>query len=246
MLRAAGVKRRSAPAKPTRPFEDVVIDFRVKYPEGFTSPAWKAVRDERDRMESVVREALNPDAWRDHLSRKQIGDLGRAHRNAVHASGIMHPVQAARFATIEDGGFWTFYADWVWRADSGASVFEEIVKGLAAVGQATWPNVTALRGLVSPKTEMFVKPESLKRTAAALRQDLPYETRPSYPGYVAILDFGKRVRDRLEREGLQPADYWDVLQFCKIVAGGAPDVAKPASSPKSKTKKVKADEAASV
>lgn len=246
LLRAAGVKRRNAPAKPTRPFEEILLDFRVKYPGGFAGDLWRNVREERARMESIVKECLAPDTWRGLLSKNSIGDLGKAHRQAVQQSGIMHPVQAARFATIADGGFWTFYGDWVWKPDAGSETFEEVVKGLATVGQATWPNVTALRGLLFPKSDLFVKPDSLKRTAAALRHELAYESRPTHGGYVAILDFAKRLLERLDREGLRPTDLWDGVQFCKYAAGGSVDVAKPVAPPKPRTKKSPKDEAANV
>jgi hypothetical protein len=240
MMRAAGVKRRATVPRPARSFDDVVIEFRNKYDGGFAGGAWHSVRAERERMEKLVRELIGPERWRDILGNQSVAELAKAHRQAVQSSGLMHPVQAVRITSIADGGFWSFYGEWVWGGQPKAEVFDEVVKGLATVGQATWPNVSAIRGLVFPATDLFVKPDAVKRTAASLRHELPYETRPTYRGYQAILEFGKRVRERLDREGLKPRDFWDVMQFCKIVSGGAAEGGKP------KSKAKKADETAAV
>jgi hypothetical protein len=245
MMRAAGVKRRTAAPRAARSFDDVIIEFRNKYDGGFGGAAWRAVRDERDKMEKLVRDLVGPTKWRDILANQTVADLAKAHRQAVQTSGLMHPVQAVRITSITDGGFWSFYGEWVWKPEAKADIFDEVVKGLATVGQATWPNISALRGLVAPDTDLFVKPDALKRTAASLRHELPYETRPSFRGYQAILEFGKKVRERLEREGFKPNDLWDVMQFCKIVAGGAVDNGAPKAKPKKK-KEAPADETAKV
>jgi uncharacterized protein DUF3553 len=240
MLRASGVKRRATVPRAARPFDDIVIEFRNKYEGGFSGAAWRAVREERDRMEKIVRESIGPKKWKEMLGSGAIGDLAKAHRTAVQTSGLMHPVQAVRITNIADGGFWSFYGDWVWSSEPKAEVFEEVVKGLVTVGQATWPNVSALRGLVFPASDLFVKPDAVKRTAASLRAEIPYETRPTYRGYQAMLEFAKKVRERLEREGFKPHDNWDVIQFCKIVAGGAAD-GKPKAPATKKPKAAPAD-----
>src|SRR6185436_2560623 len=67
MLRAAGVKKRSSSPRSARSIEDVILEFRNKYPGGFSAKEWRSVRDERNKMESIVREHLSADRWRELL-----------------------------------------------------------------------------------------------------------------------------------------------------------------------------------
>ncbi|MBI3817693.1 MAG: DUF3553 domain-containing protein [Planctomycetes bacterium] len=249
-LRASGSRRKSSAApRVVRSFDEVVIGFRQTYPEGFASPSWVPIREEFAKASEMLKALTG--RWKALVEEGKFVELGQAHREVVQKTGLMHPVQAVRISKITDGAFWFSYGQWILNEPSSEAHFDEVIKGLAVVSQATWPNLSALRGLAFPATDVFIKPDSVKRTAAALRQELPYDSKPTFSGYQRIVDFTKKVRDRLQKEGLAPADLWDVSQFYRLVAGRPLDTAKkpretPAKPRKKAAAKIAADDTAKV
>ncbi|MFN0205028.1 MAG: hypothetical protein ACKVS6_01785 [Planctomycetota bacterium] len=240
-LRAAGVKRKSSTAsKSLRSFDEVVIGFRSTYPEGFASAGWVEIREKHKKMQEQLNTILGAAKWRELVAAGSIEDLAKLHREFVQKAGLMHPVQAVKISSIKDGAFWFAYGEWIWRPEPDTAACEEMIKGYATVAQATWPNISALRGVLYPLTDVFVKPESVKRTATALKQDLPYDSKPTFNGYHRIVEFTKKVRERLTKEGLAPVDLWDVAQFFRLVAGRPVDQLAPAKKTRAKAKKVAA------
>jgi hypothetical protein len=228
-LRAAGIKRKSSTStKATRSFEEVVIGFRATYPDGFKSSAWNEVRQQHRKIQEQLHLLLGAQKWRDLVKAGQFEDLAKLHREYVQKAGLMHPVQAVKISEIKDGAFWFAYGEWVWNADASEPLCQEVLKGLASIQQSTWPNLSALRGVLYPGTDVFVKPDSVKRTATALKQALPYDSKPTFAGYRQIVDFTKKVQERLAREGLNPVDLWDVTQFFRLLAGRPVDQLAPA------------------
>lgn len=240
-MRAKG-KSRSSGSRTTRSFDEVVISFRSTYPEGFESEAWAPMREQRSKIFDLLNSGLSHAKWKELVEAGNFDELARLHREFVQKAGLMHPVQASKISAIKDGAFWFSYGEWVWRKDGPESACEEFLKGLSAAQQASWPNMSALRGVLYVQTDAFVKPDSVKRTAAALKQELPYDSKPTHGGYRQIVDFTKKVKERLEKEGLKPADLWDVSQFFRLVAGRPLDssIKKPRAK-STRSKKAAAD-----
>lgn len=236
-MRASGSKRKSSTPRVVRSFDEVVIGFRQTYPEGFASPSWASIRAERDKAMELFGSLLGGNKWKNLVEAGKFEELAKAHREFVQKAGLMHPVQAVKISSITDGAFWFAYGEWALKPEGAEAACQEVVKGLASVAQATWPNLSAVRGVLFPTTDVFVKPDSVKRTAAALRQELPYDSKPSFNGYHKMVDFTKKVRDRLAKEGLAPADLWDVTQFFRLVAGRPLETAKKPRAKSTRTKK---------
>lgn len=239
-LRASGTKRKSAAPRVVRSFDEVVISFRQTYPEGFASPSWAAIRAEYTKAHELFTSLLGASKWKKLVSEGSFEELAKLHREFVQKAGLMHPVQAVKISNIKDGAFWFAYGEWSTKPELNDATCIEVIKGLATVAQATWPNLSAVRGILFPVTDIFIKPDSVKRTAAALRQELPYDSKPTFSGYQKIVDFTKNVRDRLDKEGLKPADLWDVTQFYRLVAGRPLETVKKPRAKSTKTKKAAA------
>ncbi|HKD99978.1 MAG TPA: hypothetical protein VKE69_03135 [Planctomycetota bacterium] len=207
--------RKAAVAKNVASFEDVLAQFRSAFPQGFASDAWKKERTERDAVFARVRETLPRERWRS-LAASGVEELGKLHRAVFHGTTLLHPVQAMRVSAIKDGAFWVAYASWAWDDSPEPAAFDLLVAGLSAADQATWPNATALRGVIHPATDLLVKPDSVKRVAASLHHELGYDSKPTFAGYRKLLDFAGVVRSRLESESMKPADLWDVCGFVRF------------------------------
>jgi len=75
----------------------------------------------------------------------------------------------------------------------------------------TWPAVTVFPFIAQPGRHLFFKPTVTRKAAAAYDYALPYESRPSWNVYSALLDFAERLRRDLE--DLKPRDMIDLQSF---------------------------------
>ncbi len=219
--RSSSGKRPSTP-KVTRTFEEMLASFPEVVKEGFAGEAWRELQKARAQVQAALQEHLPKKTWTDLCAAKDLDTLGQHHRTVVQTAKLLHPVQALRISKIRTEGFWEAYRDLVFDAELAPAAFETMLKALEEAGQAAWPNITALRSVVHPKTDLHVKPDSAKRMAASIRFELAYDTKPSLDGYRRLLDFATEVRSRLEKAGHPVADFWDVSQFVRSVASTSP------------------------
>ncbi len=75
----------------------------------------------------------------------------------------------------------------------------------------TWPLVTVFGFIAAPRTHIFLKPVVTKRAAQALALSFPYESRPRWETYAALLGLARAVRSNLH--DLHPRDLIDVQSF---------------------------------
>lgn len=228
VARAAPSRRKPSAPKVTQTLEQLLAAFRGRCPEGFASKAFAEERALREKTAAALRGSLASDRWKTLVGSSSFEELGRAHREIVQKSNLIHPVQAMKLAAIRDGAYWTAYGEWTWSAEWNESAFDLLLQGLVTAGQASWPNVTALRAVLHPSTDLLVKPESMKRAAAALGHEIGYESKPSLEGYRRLLAFAQALRERLASEGLRAEDLWDVAGFVRLAA--------PEEAPKPKKK----------
>ena len=90
-------------------------------------------------------------------------------------------------------------------------------KGRARV--LTWPIVTVVPFLASPRRQMFLKPTMTRRMAEAFAFDLAYDAQPSWSIYRRLLTLSDLLLERLAPLGAR--DLIDVQSFMWIVAGSA-------------------------
>ena len=75
----------------------------------------------------------------------------------------------------------------------------------------TWPVVTVFGFLAQPDRHIFLKPNVTRTAARAYEFDFDYSSRPSWPTYLSLLEFARRVcRDQKD---LRPADFIDAQGF---------------------------------
>ena len=75
----------------------------------------------------------------------------------------------------------------------------------------TWPVVTVFGFLAQPTRHMFLKPNVTRNAAARYGADLPYDPRPTWLTYRALLTLASVVRSDLG--DLQPRDLIDIQSF---------------------------------
>jgi hypothetical protein len=75
----------------------------------------------------------------------------------------------------------------------------------------TWPLVTVFGFIAQPDTHLFLKPNVTRRAARAYGFDFHYESRPAWPTYRSLLDFGEMVRRDLH--DWRPRDMIDIQSF---------------------------------
>ena len=83
----------------------------------------------------------------------------------------------------------------------------------------TWPIVTVFPFIAQPSRHIFFKPTVVKKAAVEYGYALPYESRPSWRVYSALLGFAERVRQDLE--DMAPRDMIDLQSFMWVQ--GAPE-----------------------
>lgn len=92
---------------------------------------------------------------------------------------------------------------------------------LHTLGLRKWTYGTYLLFLMEPESNLFVKPESLKKAADRAVFDLGYDPAPTAAGYVRILEFGRWIEARLRNSGrpeLAPKDLIDIQSFIWFMA----------------------------
>lgn len=125
---------------------------------------------------------------------------------------LKDPAGARRFAPA----LWdVLYGDGAY-----APRFDAFVGALDAMPQrqsrlAKWPVVTLYPFLAAPRVHLLLKPNLVKRAAAALGYDLGYQSRPNARGYQTFLAFADAVEEALA--SWAPRDRIDVQGFLWVV-----------------------------
>jgi hypothetical protein len=79
----------------------------------------------------------------------------------------------------------------------------------------TWPVVTVFPMIAAPRVHLFLKPLVTQVAAEAYGFDLPYEPRPSWRTYGALLELAARVKRDLR--DMPPRDMIDVQSFLWVI-----------------------------
>jgi hypothetical protein len=75
----------------------------------------------------------------------------------------------------------------------------------------TWPVVTVFGFIAEPETHLFLKPNVTRAAARSYGFDFEYVSRPAWPTYRSLLDFGDTVRRDLR--DWRPRDMIDIQSF---------------------------------
>jgi hypothetical protein len=75
----------------------------------------------------------------------------------------------------------------------------------------TWPLVTVFGFIAQPDAHLFLKPNVTRRAAREYGFDFDYVSRPAWPTYRSLLDFGETIRRDLR--DWRPRDMIDIQSF---------------------------------
>jgi hypothetical protein len=106
--------------------------------------------------------------------------------------------------------------DFLHGTGSPQSRFEDWVEVVAALPRRqtrvlTWPVVTVFGFLAQPTTHFFMKPKATRAAALAYGHPIPYQSRPSWETYVALLALARQIKRDLRDLG--PRDMIDIQSF---------------------------------
>src|SRR5690606_22531186 len=198
--------------------------FLRQVPGGFRAPLY--LDWERDyKWESPLRweEALPQATFRRLLREVRATDLAaramRVEQRSRHSMLFSFEKMALRDAlrTPEGAaGFSQGLYDWLHGRGSLERRFERWVSAIDALPRRqtrvlTWPLVTVFGFIAQPERHMFMKPNTIRAAAKAYGYPLPYQSRPSWETYAALLGLAETVRHDLR--DLRPRDMIDLQSF---------------------------------
>lgn len=198
--------------------------FLRQFPGGFRDPLY--LDWERDyKWESHLRweEALPRATFRRLLREGQATEIAaramRVEQRSRHSMLFSFEKMALRDAlrTAEGAtGFAQGLYDWLHGRGSLERRFERWVTAIDALPRRqtrvlTWPLVTVFGFIAQPDRHMFMKPNTIRAAAQAYGYPLPYQSRPSWETYAALLGLAETVRHDLR--DLRPRDMIDLQSF---------------------------------
>ena len=198
------------------------------FPHGFEDPTY--LDWERDyKWETHLR-------WEETLDRRTFQQLLGAREFTAIAASALRVEQRSRHSMIfsfekmalrdavrtEPGAeaFATGLFELLHGTDSMPHRFEQWVDTLARLPRKqtrvlTWPIVTVFGFIAQPDRHVFFKPTVTKAAASIYDQPLPYQSRPSWDVYAALLEFAERLRRDLA--DLKPRDMIDLQSFMWVL-----------------------------
>ena len=198
--------------------------FLRQFPGGFRDPTY--LDWERDyKVESHQRwqEALPQATFRRLLREGQAMEVAsralRVEQRSRHSMLFSFEKMALRDALRTDDGAQRFAQglyDWLHGRGGLERRFERWVEAIDGLPRKqtrvlTWPLVTVFGFIAQPDRHMFMKPNTIRAAARAYGYPLPYQSRPSWEVYAALLDFaGVVARDLRD---LRPRDMIDLQAF---------------------------------
>jgi hypothetical protein len=75
----------------------------------------------------------------------------------------------------------------------------------------TWPLVTVFGFIAQPERHIFLKPNTTREAARALKYDFAYVSRPNWQTYAGYLAFARRTREAIR--AMRPRDMIDIQSF---------------------------------
>ena len=231
MLEAGMVKASAAAKGPSAAAARCRRRFLRQFPGGFRDPLY--LEWERGyKWESHQRwqEALPPAVFRRLLREGRAEEAAaramRVEQRSRHSMLFSFEKMALRDALRSGEGALVFahgLYDWLHGRGSMANRFERWVATIDALPRRqtrvlTWPVVTVFGFIAQPDRHMFMKPNTMREAARAYGHPLPYQSRPSWDTYAALLEFAETVRRDLR--DLRPRDMIDLQSFLWVQGSG--------------------------
>ena len=221
-------QKSSANRRVASPAQRARRKFLRFFPGGFADPTY--LEWERDyKWETHLR-------WEEALERRTFQRLLRAREFTTIASTALRVEQRSRHSMIFS--FEKMALRDAVRMAHGAEAFAEglfeLLHGTGSMQQRfeqwihivdslprkqtrvlTWPIVTVFGFIAQPDRHLFFKPSVTKAAASFYDQPLPYQSRPSWDVYAALLEFAERLRRDVA--DLKPRDMIDLQSFMWVL-----------------------------
>jgi hypothetical protein len=162
----------------------------------------------RDGMENLLRRRAYTEIATRAVRIESRTNLLFSFEKMALRDAVSDPAGARRFASG--------LARWLYGADERDARFTEWCNAVRSLPRRqtrvlTWPIVTVFGFVARPRSELFLKPNVMRRAAAAYGFDLRYASTPQVETYRSLLDFARRVRHDLR--DLRPRDMIDIQSF---------------------------------
>lgn len=193
--------------------------FLSYFPEGFDDEAY-VERAYKWQAHCQWREALGPSTFRSLLRQ---GNYGEIALRALRIEGRTNLIFSFEKMALRDGvrgdGAETFAKGLYNLLHGRASLerrFEAWVEALSALPRkqtrvVAWPVATVFGFLAQPSQHLFIKPNVMRRAAAAIGLDFDYAPRPNWPSYASALKLAEELKRGLR--DMHPRDMIDIQSF---------------------------------
>ncbi|TVR51672.1 MAG: hypothetical protein EA421_15055 [Gemmatimonadales bacterium] len=209
-------------------FEQQVALFTKLYPKGFADPQWKADKRgsvsgsalKRHREPSLVamKEALDPSRAGGHIEEGSHEELTESILDVLAGTDLV-PLSHVKNLRRLDEEESREYAEAAFHLAHGEGSFDERFRAYLAVlarllgGRPSWRVATALPALLFPREEVAVRRSAFVRQAGSIAPTGNYSRKARATSYRNFRRMARKVRDRLEGAGHEPADLLDVHDF---------------------------------
>src|SRR4051812_32239308 len=208
--------------------------FLRRFPEGFRDETyldWE--RDYKWAVHEEWQQLLSPTIFGELL---EAGDFAEAairalqiEQRARHSMIFSFEKMALRDAVRLPRGAEAFARGlfaWLHGPGSEADRFDAWVEVVDALPRRqtrvlTWPIVTVFGFIADPSRHIFVKPTVTRLAARRYGVELPYQSRPSWAVYRAVLEFADLIRRDLR--DLRPRDLIDLQSFMWVLGSSEYD-----------------------
>jgi hypothetical protein len=233
------VKWRSRQTRPAKrkvasPAQRARRKFLRFFPGGFADPTYRDwERDYKWETHERWEETLDRRTFQELLTAREFTTIAstalRVEQRSRHSMIFSFEKMALRDAVRSEPGaeaFATGLFDLLHGTRSMQHRFEQWIDTVANLPRKqtrvlTWPIVTVFGFIAQPDRHIFFKPSVTKAAAAVYDQPLPYQSRPSWEVYAALLEFAERLRHDVA--DLKPRDMIDLQSFMWVLGSAEYD-----------------------
>lgn len=217
-------------------FEEQLLLFRDRFPQGFSDPAWledqrglgapKRVGAHRDPAIAEARQVLDAAVLESRLAKQEYGEVLADMGALLRRTDLVPSGEIAPLLEVEEGQqrvLVNAVLDFLHGNDPFGPRFDQFLLAYRQVMGAPpgWQLTTTLPALLDPENVVSIRPTAFRAQAKLLARRLAIPTQPSASGYQRCVALAKFTAAKLTERGLQPRDMLDVLDFIRVTTSAA-------------------------
>jgi hypothetical protein len=196
------------------------------FPGGFTDPTWLAehrgvdaprrVKRHRNPTVEQAEKELSAEVCAARLAARDFSALLEGMCSVLDRTDLVSKAEVDSLRNCEPTErLAVAINDAIHGSDPIGPRFDRLCRELNAAGAkaSSWPLVTAILALGSPREHMCVRPSVLKPQVRAIGRGHRLTATPTPGSYATYLDLARQVRDVLTQGGHPPTDFLDVYDF---------------------------------